>query len=280
MCPSRQRRSDREANCTRFAIQVVQCEAIDKLRNSTAIKNYSQLGLGTMLADVRLSTCRLTRTRRTADAGLAGRRAAQDKFKVGHHLHHHRRHGAAMWLGDAAVVESITKPGAEIHNYQPTPRDIVKAGTGCRPVLWNGLNLELWFEKFFAERRDVPGVVVTDGIEPMGIAEGPLYRQAESACLDVDDNAADLCRQHPQGVWSSTTRPMPRPTRPMPRPTRRDPCDARAVREIIAAVPEERRWLVTSEGAFSYLARDLGLRSSISGRSMPTSRAHRSRCAR
>lgn len=25
-------------------------------------------------------------------------------------------------VGDVAVVESITKPGAEIHNYQPTPR--------------------------------------------------------------------------------------------------------------------------------------------------------------
>ena len=29
--------------------------------------------------------------------------------------------------GDAAVVSSITKPGAEIHDYQPTPGDIVKA---------------------------------------------------------------------------------------------------------------------------------------------------------
>ena len=27
--------------------------------------------------------------------------------------------------GDVAVVESITKPGAEIHGYQPTPRDII-----------------------------------------------------------------------------------------------------------------------------------------------------------
>ena len=26
--------------------------------------------------------------------------------------------------GDVAIVESITKPGAEIHGYQPTPRDI------------------------------------------------------------------------------------------------------------------------------------------------------------
>jgi manganese/iron transport system substrate-binding protein len=58
---------------------------------------------------------------------------------------------------DAAVVESITKPGAEIHNYQPTPGDIQKA-QGAQLILWNGLNLELWFGKFFHNLRDVPGV--------------------------------------------------------------------------------------------------------------------------
>ena len=31
------------------------------------------------------------------------------------------------------------------------------------------------------------------------------------------------------------------------------------IRAELAAIPEERRWLVTSEGAFSYLARDFGL---------------------
>jgi manganese/iron transport system substrate-binding protein len=32
------------------------------------------------------------------------------------------------------------------------------------------------------------------------------------------------------------------------------------VRATLDTIPEERRWLVTSEGAFSYLARDFGLR--------------------
>lgn len=39
--------------------------------------------------------------------------------------------------GDAAVVESITKPGAEIHDYQPTPQDIAKAQSadlGAKPA--------------------------------------------------------------------------------------------------------------------------------------------------
>ena len=61
--------------------------------------------------------------------------------------------------GDAAIVESITKPGAEIHNYQPTPRDILKAQDASL-VLWNGLNLERWFEKFLTNLDEVPSAVV------------------------------------------------------------------------------------------------------------------------
>src|SRR5690606_25876335 len=74
--------------------------------------------------------------------------------------------------GDKAIVESITKPGAEIHDYQPTPHDIVRAQE-ANLVLWNGLNLERWFERFFQNVKDVPGVVVSDGVVPMGISDGP-----------------------------------------------------------------------------------------------------------
>ena len=74
--------------------------------------------------------------------------------------------------GDAAEVQSITKPGAEIHGYEPTPKDVVKA-QHADLVLWNGLNLELWFEKFFANVKGVPSAVLTAGIEPLGITEGP-----------------------------------------------------------------------------------------------------------
>src|SRR5690606_7880523 len=74
--------------------------------------------------------------------------------------------------GDAADVVSITKPGAEIHNYQPTPGDLV-AAQDADLILWNGLNLEQWFAQFLDNLPDVPSVVLTDGIDPMGIGEGP-----------------------------------------------------------------------------------------------------------
>ena len=86
--------------------------------------------------------------------------------------------------GDAATVESITKPGAEIHDYQPTPRDIVKAQKADL-VVWHGMNLERWFEKFFATMRDVPSVVISEGVEPIGIGEGPYKGKPNPHALDV-----------------------------------------------------------------------------------------------
>jgi manganese/iron transport system substrate-binding protein len=161
--------------------------------------------------------------------------------------------------GDAATVESITRPGAEIHNYQPTPGDILKA-QDADLVLWNGLNLELWFERFFQNLRDVPGVVITDGIEPMGIAEGPYagkpnphaWMSPDTAMVYVD-NIRDGFMQHDPAnaaVYEANAAAYKARIAETIEP----------IRAALAAIPDEKRWLVTSEGAFSYLARDFGLR--------------------
>ena len=73
--------------------------------------------------------------------------------------------------GDAAEVLSITKPGAEIHGYQPTPKDIVKA-YDADLILWNGMNLELWFEQFFSNLNETTSITVSEGIDAINISEG------------------------------------------------------------------------------------------------------------
>lgn len=161
--------------------------------------------------------------------------------------------------GDAASVESITKPGAEIHNYQPTPRDILKA-QDADLVLWNGLNLELWFEKFFRNLSDVPSAVVSDGIEPMSIGEGPYTGKPNphawmspdtaltyidnirDAFVEHDPDNADTYRANAEAYKTQITEAIA------------------PIRSKLDVIPAERRWLVTSEGAFSYLARDFGLK--------------------
>ena len=161
--------------------------------------------------------------------------------------------------GDAAQVESITKPGAEIHNYQPTPRDILKA-QDAKLVLWNGLNLELWFQKFLANLGDVPNVTVSDGVEPMGIAEGPYEGKPNPHAWMSPDNALIYVENIRKALVSID-----------PDNAATYDANAKAYSEKIEALaaemkaeidrlPEDRRWLVTSEGAFSYLARDFGLK--------------------
>ena len=161
--------------------------------------------------------------------------------------------------GDAADVVSITKPGAEIHNYQPTPGDILKA-QDADLVLWNGLNLELWFERFFRNLRDVPSVVVSEGVEPMGIAEGPYtgkpnphaWMSPTSALIYVDNIRKALVERDPPNAATYDANAKTYADEIMATIT--------PIRERLRRIPEERRWLATSEGAFSYLARDFDLK--------------------
>ena len=89
--------------------------------------------------------------------------------------------------GDAADVVSITRPGAEIHNYQPTPRDLLRV-RDADVVLWNGLGLERWFEKFIARVKNATDVVVSEGVEPLAIRDGPYVTQSNPhAWMSPDD---------------------------------------------------------------------------------------------
>lgn len=161
--------------------------------------------------------------------------------------------------GDAADVTSITKPGAEIHGYEPTPRDIIGAG-GADLILWNGLNLERWFEQFLDNLGDVPSVVVSDGVEPMGISEGEYagkpnphaWMSLASALIYVDNIQAALSAADPANaaVYEANATAYKAKIRETIGP----------LQDRLLALPEDRRWLVTCEGAFSYLARDFGLK--------------------
>ena len=161
--------------------------------------------------------------------------------------------------GDAADVVSITKPGAEIHGYQPTPRDIVRA-QDADLILWNGLNLELWFEQFFQNLSDVPNVTLTDGIIPMSIAEGEYFGKPnphawmslDSALIYVDNILAAFKAQDPKNsnIYEKNSEVYKRKIIETIAP----------LRKAIMEIPEDRRWLVSCEGAFSYLIRDFKMR--------------------
>lgn len=160
--------------------------------------------------------------------------------------------------GEAAVVESITKPGAEIHDYQPTPKDILRA-QDADLILWNGMNLERWFERFL---QDVPGaksVIVTEGIEPLSIYEGPYDGKPNPHAWMSTGNALIYIRNIEQALAEAD---------PKNAAIYKKNADAYAARieelraqlqQSLNAIPAAQRYLVTSEGAFSYLARDFNL---------------------
>nr|WP_244590120.1 metal ABC transporter substrate-binding protein [Xenorhabdus innexi] len=161
--------------------------------------------------------------------------------------------------GDAAIVESITKPGAEIHDYQPTPKDIIKAKRADL-ILWNGLNLERWFERFFENMQDIPVAVITEGITPLPIREGPYnqnpnphaWMSPSNALIYIENIRKALVKNDPKNAdtYNRNAKIYADKIAKLDAP----------LRERLSRIPENERWLVTSEGAFSYLTQDYGFK--------------------
>ena len=161
--------------------------------------------------------------------------------------------------GDAAEVLSITKPGAEIHGYQPTPKDIVKA-YDADLILWNGMNLELWFEQFFSNLNETTSITVSEGIDAINISEGDYqglpnphaWMGLNEALIYVDNivNALSYYDKKNSELYFQNAAKYKEKIISTIEP----------LKESILQIPEKQRWLVTCEGAFSYLARDLSLK--------------------
>ncbi|MGO1283691.1 MAG: metal ABC transporter substrate-binding protein [Brachybacterium sp.] len=159
--------------------------------------------------------------------------------------------------GEHLEVASLTKPGAEIHGYEPTPRDIA-AASEADLVLDNGLGLEAWFAQF-VESVDVPHVVVSDGVEVMDITgdvdAGKPNPHAWMSPLNVQiyvenmvEAFSELDPEHAEDYAAQGEEYT----------AQLQEVHDDLVTEL-ETVPEEQRSLVTCEGAFSYLARDVGL---------------------
>lgn len=161
--------------------------------------------------------------------------------------------------GNAANVQSITKPGAEIHEYQLTPKDILKAHNADL-ILWNGLGLETWFNRFFENFKHIPAVTVTKGIKPMPIREGEYqgnpnphaWMSAQNVLIYIENIRAALVKYDPKNadIYNQNAKIYANEISKIDAP----------LRKRLAQIPQQKRWLVTSEGAFSYLAKDYGFK--------------------
>lgn len=161
--------------------------------------------------------------------------------------------------GDAAIIESITKPGAEIHDYQPTPRDIART-QDANLILWNGMNLERWFERFLKDVKDIPSVIVSEGVEPVSIYEGPYtgkpnphaWMSTNNALIYVENIRKTFVEHDPDSAptYNKNAKAYSEKIKAIQNDLKKE----------IESIPESKRYLATSECAFSYLAKDLGLK--------------------
>ncbi|MEC4805477.1 MAG: metal ABC transporter substrate-binding protein [Jaaginema sp. PMC 1079.18] len=160
--------------------------------------------------------------------------------------------------GDKLIVESITRIGAEIHGYEPTPSDIVKAQEADL-ILYNGMSLERWFEQFLGNLEDVPSVLLTEGIRPIPITEGPYndkpnphaWMSPRNALIYVENIRQAFVELDPENAdtYNANAEAYGAQLREIDR----------QLQEDLAELRSNQRYLVSCEGAFSYLARDYDL---------------------
>ncbi|MEX1079241.1 MAG: metal ABC transporter substrate-binding protein [Homoserinimonas sp.] len=159
--------------------------------------------------------------------------------------------------GDAVDVESITKVGAEIHGYEPTPSDLKRAAEADL-IFDNGFGLERWFEPFVS-RIDVPHAVLTDGIEPISIRIGD-YAGLPNPHSWMSPMAG---QRYVDNIAEALTELVPEQATTFAANAADYKGELQALvnelTAVVQALPDQQRVLVTCEGAFSYLARDIGL---------------------
>ncbi|MBM7278607.1 metal ABC transporter substrate-binding protein [Gordonia rubripertincta] len=164
---------------------------------------------------------------------------------------------ASNVAGDRLRVESITKPGAEIHGYEPTPGDVRRTATASL-VVDNGLNLEAWFGQF-VDGLDVKHIVASKGVDPIDIASDAYagkpnphaWMSPVNVGIYVDNLVEAFTDLDPEGaeIFAANGASYKKQLQ-------------QVQTDLVSALddlPPNERALVTCEGAFSYLARDAGL---------------------
>ncbi|XZQ54861.1 MAG: metal ABC transporter substrate-binding protein [Arsenophonus sp.] len=161
--------------------------------------------------------------------------------------------------GNAANIQSVTKPGVEIHEYQLTPKDILKA-YNADLILWNGLGLETRFNRFFENFKHIPIVTVTSGIKPISIQEGEYqgnfnphaWMSTKNALIYIENIRMALIKYDIKNrdIYNKNAKIYANKISQIDKP----------LRERLSKIPQQKRWLVTSEGAFSYFANDYGFK--------------------
>lgn len=230
----------------------------DRPSKSRACKPY-QIGIFALLLGVWLSGCSAPETRKNGDSSPTATDLFRKDKKVILTTFTVLADMAQNVAGDKLTVQSITKPGAEIHGYEVTPSDL-KRGQGASLILDNGLNLERWASRFYNSFPKVPRVTASEGIKPINIAEDSYKGQPNPHAWMSPKNALVYVRNIRRAF--SNLDPANAATYEANSMKYSDQIEAldEKLKQAISAIPPDKRYIVSCEGAFSYIARDYGLK--------------------
>ncbi|PSB18227.1 metal ABC transporter substrate-binding protein [Phormidesmis priestleyi ULC007] len=217
-----------------------------------------QAGLFTLLLGAWLSGCAQTTPSQTQQNQAPAASAQNDKkvilttFTVLADM-------AQNVAGDKAIVESITKPGAEIHGYEITPSDLER-GQRADLILENGLNLERWATRFYNSLPNVSHVTLSEGFQPVNIGEDAYqgkpnphaWMSPKNALIYVENIRKALVNLDPANAttYDANAKTYSQQIRSIDE----------KLNQAISTIPSDKRYIVSCEGAFSYIARDYGLK--------------------
>ena len=153
---------------------------------------------------------------------------------------------------------SLTRPGVEVHDYEPTPSDLRRAAE-AQVVFENGLGLEEWIQQLRTNVPDVPTFNASEGVEVFFIASDEAAGQPdphawmspEQGLIYVENirqALTDIAPEHADYFATNATAYSEQIS-----------AVGSQLETLFATIPEENRVLVTCEGAFKYLANDFGL---------------------
>ncbi len=155
------------------------------------------------------------------------------------------------------IVKSITKPGVEVHGYKPTPSDLINASEAF-VFIDNGFGFEIWSEKFVSNLK-LKRITIADDLDPILISED-FYKGKPNPHAWISPKRGIL---YVDIIVKSLSEL---------RPSKRELFEKNG--EIyknklskidqdfslfVKNLDKDKRYLVTCEGAFSYLANDYGL---------------------
>lgn len=164
---------------------------------------------------------------------------------------------------DKAIVYSMVPIGTDPHMYDPLPADTEKMSK-ADIVFYNGFNLEAgkgWFQDLLdvTNKNDV-AYAVTEEVTPMYLSEAGketeqdphAWLDIQNAILYVDIITREVSEKDPENrdFYIENQREYVKKLQDL---------DSYAKQEILK-IPEDKRILVTSEGAFKYFSKAYGFK--------------------